>query len=136
MGSLKFCSVNAAECRNPWSALAIHFARPACGRWHSTQVATWRWPLLSHPSYCWFMTWQFTHARGSVERYEKPLAYTNVNAPTPAGMPSRPTRRITRLARGMTPFSGVARSASLPTRRHHRDDDGPPGGQENIADGV
>ena len=28
IGSLKFCSVNAAECRNPCSALAIHFARP------------------------------------------------------------------------------------------------------------
>ena len=28
IGSLKFCSVNAAEWRKPWSALAIHFARP------------------------------------------------------------------------------------------------------------
>ncbi len=74
MGSLKFCSVNASEWRNPWSALATHFARPPCGRWQSTQTAVWRWPLLSQASYCGFMMWQLTHVRGSVERYEKPLA--------------------------------------------------------------
>ena len=68
IGSLKFCSVKAAEWRNPWSAFAIYFARPSCGRWHSTQVATCRWPLLSQASYCSFITWQFTHARGSVDR--------------------------------------------------------------------
>ena len=68
IGSLKFWSVKAAECRKPCSALATHFAIPAWGRWHSTQVAVCRWPLLSQASYCGFMTWQFTHARGSVER--------------------------------------------------------------------
>ena len=74
IGSLKFWSVNAAECRKPWSALAIHLASPACGRWHSTHVAVWRCPLFSQASYCSFMTWQLMHARGSVERYEKPFA--------------------------------------------------------------
>jgi len=39
------------------------------------------------------MTWQFTHARGSVERYEKPFAYTKVNAPTPTGTPTRTASR-------------------------------------------
>src|SRR5678816_322410 len=39
------------------------------------------------------MTWQFTHARGSVERYENPFAYTKVNAPTPTGTPTRTASR-------------------------------------------
>src|SRR5213075_1433234 len=105
IGSLKFCSVKAAEWRTPCSLLATHLASPACGRWHSTQVAVWRWPLLSQPSYCVFITWQFTHARGSVERYENPFAYTKVKAPTPSGMPTTQASTTARVPR-FTP-SGV-----------------------------
>jgi hypothetical protein len=32
IGSLKFWRVKATECRNPWSAFATHFPRPAAGR--------------------------------------------------------------------------------------------------------
>jgi hypothetical protein len=68
IGSWKFWSVKATEWRKPWSAFAIHFSIPACGRWQSTHTATWRCPLRAHDEYCSFMTWQFTQAAGSVER--------------------------------------------------------------------
>src|SRR5882762_901197 len=128
IGSLNFCKVNAAEWRKPWSALATHFASPSCGKWHSTQVAVCRWPLMRQASYCAFMTWQFMHARGSVERQEKPFAYTKVNAPTPAGIPSWPAKRTARLVLFMAP--------SLTPYRHQRHDDRPPGGQQDVAEGV
>ena len=46
----------------------------SCGRWQSTQVAAVWWLAFCQASYCGCMMWQFTHAVGSVLRYERPSA--------------------------------------------------------------
>src|SRR5438552_18915051 len=48
------------------------------------------------------MTWQFTHARGSADKYERPLAYTKVKPPRPAGIPSKQAKIKSRRGRDAT----------------------------------
>ncbi len=61
------------------------------------------------------MMWQFAHAPGSLDRYEYPLAYTNVKLPIPAAAPMssastngkpRPIRQ--RVPPAIQPGKGIA----------------------------
>src|SRR6185503_10403313 len=94
MGSWKFCSVNAAEWRKPFSPLARYLRIKPCGRWQSTQVATPWWLAFCQPSYCGCMMWQLTHTFGSSLMYERPSAYRKVKPPMPARRPTSTARTI------------------------------------------
>ncbi len=74
MGSGKSCIVNTRLWFQPLRPFASHLDRPDGGRWQSTQVATVWWLAFCQASYCGFMMWQFTQARGSVLRYDAPSA--------------------------------------------------------------
>src|SRR5207247_2868580 len=67
------------------------------------------------------MTWQFTHARGSADKYERPLAYTKVKPPRPARITSKQEKITSRRGRDATSGRLEAGSRVAPdVARDHR----------------
>ena len=72
IGSSNRPVVNANEWFQP--ALVAHFPTKACGVWQSLHPATAGWLDRVQPSNWSRITWQLTHALGSLVRYAAPRA--------------------------------------------------------------